>query len=142
MSVVRTPVQSQQRVMDDYEIDESTWRKTPSKPSRANRGRRDSASSAIMSAVKAVIYIVFVIAVSIPLSIFVINTANDVFAFVKEEKVIEVVIPEYATIDDVGDILGEAGVIKYPVGIQALELSQNQEQPTDLRRRNLRGVDD
>lgn len=85
MSVVRTPVQSQQRVMDDYEIDESTWRKTPSKPSRANRGRRDSASSAIMSAVKAVIYIVFVIAVSIPLSIFVINTANDVFAFVKEE---------------------------------------------------------
>ena len=114
MSVVRTPVQSQQRVMDDYEIDESTWRRTPNKPSRANRGRRDSASSAIMSAVKAVIYIVFVIAVSIPLSIFVINTANDVFAFVKEEKVIEVVIPEYATIDDVGDILGEAGVIKYP----------------------------
>ncbi len=114
MNVVRAPVQSQQRGMDDYEIDEATWRRTPTKPSRDNRGRRDSASSAIMSAVKAVIYIVFVIAVSIPLSIFVIDTANDIFAFVKDEKVIEVVIPEYATIDDVGDILGEAGVIKYP----------------------------
>ena len=75
---------------------------------------RESASSVIMSAVKAVVYIVFIIAVSIPLSIFVINTANDVFAFKKEEKIVEVTIPEYTTIEDLGDILGEAGVIKYP----------------------------
>ena len=67
-----------------------------------------------MSAVKAVIYIVFVIAVSVPLSIFVVNTANDVFAFQKEEKIVEVTIPEYTTIEELGDILGEAGVIKYP----------------------------
>lgn len=75
---------------------------------------RDSATSAIMSAVKAIVYIICVIAVAIPLAIFVINTANDAFAFVKDEKIITVTIDEYATIDSIGDTLGEAGVIKYP----------------------------
>ena len=89
------------------------WQAVERQTMRRNAAR-DSASSAIMSAVKAVIYIVFVIAVSVPLSIFVINTANDVFAFKKEEKIVEVTIPEYTTIEDLGDILGEAGVIKYP----------------------------
>ena len=74
---------------------------------------RDSASSAIMSAVKAVVYIVCVIAVAIPLAIFIINTANDAFAFVKEEKVVTVTIDEYATIDSIADTLYDAGVIKY-----------------------------
>ncbi|MCI8387447.1 MAG: endolytic transglycosylase MltG [Clostridiales bacterium] len=97
----------------DFEIDDS-WRRAPEKPQREVSGVRDSATSAIMSAVKAIVYIVCVIAISIPLAIFVINTANDVFAFVKDDKIIEVEIPEYATIDDIGDILGEAGVIKYP----------------------------
>ena len=89
------------------------WAAVERQTARRNNAR-DSASSAIMSAVKAVVYIVFVIAVSVPLSIFVINTANDVFAFKKEEKIIEVTIPEYTTIEDLGDILGEAGIIKYP----------------------------
>lgn len=101
------PRRSYARDLDNdwQEIDRNVRRKS---------NARESASSAIMSAVKAVVYIVFVIAISIPLSIFVIRTANDVFAFKKEEKIIEVTIPEYTTIESLGDILGEAGIIEYP----------------------------
>ena len=100
------PVRSEPEVNNDWDRVE--------REAERREYARDTASSTIMSAVKAVIYIVFVIAISVPLSIFVINTANDVFAFVKEEKIVEVTIPEYTTIEDLADILGEAGVIKYP----------------------------
>ncbi len=73
----------------------------------------DSATSAIMSLVKAVVYIVAIIIVSVGMSLFVINTANDVFKFVVDEKIVSVEIPEYATIDDVADALHDAGAIKY-----------------------------
>ncbi len=109
LPVRRTPVEP---ILEDSESYRE-WQRRQQAQQRRDYAR-ESASSAIMSAVKAVIYIVCVIAVSIPLSIFVINTANDVFAFVKEEQIIEVTIPEYATIEDIGDILGEAGVIEYP----------------------------
>lgn len=92
---------------------DNDWQKVERRTAHQN-SVQDSASSIIMSAVKAVVYIVFVIAVSIPLSMFVIDTANDVFAFKKEEKIIEVTIPEYTTIEELGDILGEAGIIKHP----------------------------
>ena len=98
---------------------------------------RDSATSAIMSAVKAIVYIICVIAVAIPLAIFVINTANDAFAFVKDEKIITVTIDEYATIDSIGDTLGEAGVIKYP---WAFKLWCNLKEPRELQERDAGGV--
>ncbi|MBQ8510855.1 MAG: endolytic transglycosylase MltG [Clostridia bacterium] len=100
---------------DDFEI-ESTDARKRNKKSKSDRAAylHDSATSAVMSLVKAVVYIVCIIAVSIPLAIFIINTANDIFAFVKEEKIVEVTIPEYATMDDVAEILHEEGVIEYP----------------------------
>ncbi len=73
----------------------------------------DTVSSSVMSIVKAVVYIVVIIAVSIALAVFAINTANDVFKFVVDEKMIEVEIPEDATVDEVADILKENGLIKY-----------------------------
>ncbi len=116
LPVRRTPNTAEPNRYQNYRTTpevNNDWQAVERQTIRRNAAR-DSASSAIMSAVKAVIYIVFVIAVSVPLSIFVINTANDVFAFKKEEKIVEVTIPEYTTIEDLGDILGEAGVIKYP----------------------------
>ncbi len=68
----------------------------------------------IISIVKAVVYITFVFVISIFLSYFIIVIGNDVFAFVKSDEAVEVVIPEYATVDNVADILYENDVIKYP----------------------------
>ncbi|MBR4296394.1 MAG: endolytic transglycosylase MltG [Clostridia bacterium] len=70
--------------------------------------------SAVMSMIKAMIYIVVVVAVAGLLSYYVIVFANDMYAFVKSSEEVEVTIPEYATVEEIADVLGEAGVVKYP----------------------------
>ncbi len=63
---------------------------------------------------KALIYIAVVLLISGLASYFIIVVANDVFAFVKADAQIEVVIPEYATLDQIADELHEKQIIKYP----------------------------
>lgn len=70
--------------------------------------------SSVSAVIKALVYIIAIITVSVALAVFAISCANDVFAFVKEEKTVEVVIPDYVTSDELADILGEAGAINYP----------------------------
>ena len=71
-------------------------------------------SGAIMSLIKALLYIILVVVVSGLLSYYVIVFANDMYAFVKNSEEVEVTIPEYATVEEIADILGDAGVVKYP----------------------------
>ncbi len=98
---------------DDFEIDEVTWSRKSSKRRGNDSRAADSATSAIMSLVKAMVYIVVVIAFAVGISLFVINTSNDIFKFVVDEKMVTVTIPENATIEDVSDALYNAGAIKY-----------------------------
>ena len=70
--------------------------------------------STVSAVIKALVYIIAIITVSVALAVFAISCANDVFAFVKEERTVEVVIPDYVTSDELADILGEAGAINYP----------------------------
>ena len=86
----------------------------PRSSSRVYTADTDVRSSIMTSAMKAVIYIVFLLVCVSFLSYYAIVWANDVFAFVKPEDDIAVTIPEYSTSDDIADILGERGVIKYP----------------------------
>lgn len=110
---------------DDYLIDEATFSR-PIKKVKAESAFADNATSAIMSLVKAVVYIIAIIAVSVGLSVIVINTANDVFKFVVDDKVVTVEIPEYATVQEVTDALYDAGAIKYK---WAFELWTNLKDP-------------
>ena len=72
-------------------------------------------SGTVVGLIKGIVYIVSVIAIGVCLALFaVIPIANDVFAFVKEEKVVDITIPELATINDVTEILHENGIISYP----------------------------
>ena len=68
----------------------------------------------VISIIKAITYIVAVVVVSVFLAFFVILVGNDVYAFVKDDTVTEVTIPEYATLNDVSEILAERKIIKYP----------------------------
>ena len=72
-------------------------------------------TGAVIGAVKGVIYITAVTVIGIALAIFfVIPVGNDIFAFVKEEEIIDITIPELATLNDVADILYDNGLISYP----------------------------
>ncbi len=100
---------------DDFEIDEiaTANAKYHKKYDSTDSRFVDSATSAVMSLVKAVIYIAVIIVVSVGLSVFVVNTANDVFKFVVDDKMVTVNIPEYASIEDVSEALYDAGAIKH-----------------------------
>ena len=74
----------------------------------------DEGGNTVVSIVKAVVYMIFVVVISIFLAIGVIKVGNDVFAFVKEDVSVDVKIPEYATLDDITQILYENEVIQYP----------------------------
>ncbi len=63
---------------------------------------------------KVVVYLVAVFGISVFISINAIKIGNDVFAFVKENVDVTVVVPEGATTSDVAKILEKNGVIKYP----------------------------
>ena len=79
-----------------------------------DRANYTETQSTVAAVIKALVYIVAIITVSVALAVFAISCANDVFAFVKEERTVEVVIPEYVTTDELSEILGEAGAINFP----------------------------
>ena len=75
---------------------------------------REEGNNAVLSLVKAAVYLICVILVSTIISVTVIMVGNDIFAFVKSDEKITVVIPENPDIDTISDILAENGIIKYP----------------------------
>lgn len=79
----------------------------------------------VVSVIKAVIYIIFVIVISVFLAFGIITIGNDVFAFVKSDEVVEISIPEYATLDDVAQILFENDIIKYPQVFKLYAVAKN-----------------
>lgn len=84
---------------------------------RKKRKRRSSGLNNISiffsSIFKSVMYIIFVLAAAAYMSYFIINVANDVFAFVKSERQVEFEINELMTADDVAESLVDKGIINY-----------------------------
>ncbi len=74
----------------------------------------DADHTAITSLLKGIVYIVAVLVISIFAAWTIIEVANDVFAFVKSDEVVSVVIEEDMTSADVAQLLYDNGVIKYP----------------------------
>ncbi|MHB1151035.1 MAG: endolytic transglycosylase MltG [Eubacteriales bacterium] len=85
----------------------------PSKRDYNNDGG-EAVTGALTSVMKAIIYIVFVLVVSGFLSYFGISVCNDVFAFVKSDDETEIIIPEFATLNDIAEILKENDIISFP----------------------------
>ena len=83
-------------------------------PVREKAPVRDEGGGTASVVFKAIIYMTVVLLVSVVLAYAAIVIANDAFAFVKSDEAVEVVIPENATVADIADILGDAGVIEYP----------------------------
>ncbi len=86
----------------------------PKRPLRTEVVYEDEGGNTIVSVVKAVVYMIFVVVISVFIAISVIKVGNDVFAFVKNDVAVDVKIPEYATLDDITNILYEADIIEYP----------------------------
>lgn len=92
---------------------EKKEKKEKKKKAKKKETPAEIGSSLVTGMLKTVIYIAIVTVIASVLSIFIINYANDIYAFVKSDEVVDVTIPENATIDDIADVLYENGVIKY-----------------------------
>lgn len=103
----------------------STSNKRVEHTEKEKKGGSDEGGNTVVSVIKAVIYIIFVLVVSVFLSIAVITVANDMYAFVKSDEVVEVTIPEYATLDEVSDILYKNDIIKYPTIFKLYAVAEN-----------------
>lgn len=75
---------------------------------------RETDTTAITSLLKGIVYIVAVLVISVFAAWTVIEVGNDVFAFVKSDEVVTVVIEEDMTAADVAFLLHENSIIKYP----------------------------
>lgn len=87
------------------------------KKSSDDNGTKESPEKSggiVFGLAKALIYIIGVIAVSGVLSYFGIIYANDIFAFVKEEKTAQITINENTTVSELADILYAEGMIEHP----------------------------
>ncbi len=84
-----------------------TKRNTSSKNNR-------SGGTLVSSLVKALVYIVFILIISGLLSVFAITRANDIFAFVKDGADMTVTITDSTSVEELGKILKDNGIIKYP----------------------------
>lgn len=88
--------------------------KQEEKKSKTEKVSSDEGGNTVVSVIKAIVYIIFVIIISVFLALCIINIGNDVFSFVKSDEIVEVEIPEYATLDEVANILYMNDIIKYP----------------------------
>ncbi|MFI3226923.1 MAG: endolytic transglycosylase MltG [Clostridia bacterium] len=77
------------------------------------RKKRKGRRSGLETIRATVLYIVFVLAVSVLLSFVAIKLSNDMFAFVKEDRPVTIVLPEDATLSEVVDIVVENGLVDY-----------------------------
>lgn len=82
--------------------------------STCRRKNKESGGTALPSLVKAMIYIVTVFVVGGVLGYYGVVIGNDVFALVKSTDEISVTIPDGLTTAELGDVLEEAGVIRFP----------------------------
>lgn len=98
-------------------LHDSTQKGTPAgkkKPHHADEAPVERDTTAITSLLKGIVYIVAVLVISVFASWTIIEVANDVFAFVKSDEAVTVVIEEEMTANDVAQMLYENGIIKYP----------------------------
>ncbi len=70
--------------------------------------------STVHNVLKTVVYIVSITVIAAFLAYFAITRINDLYAFVKADDEVEVTIPENATVNEITEILADAGVINYP----------------------------
>ena len=89
---------------DDFEFEEFT----------DDADEKSNAPSGLKSLGSVLAYLAFVITVAAMLAFLIINVANDVFAFVKSDVPVTVVVPKDCTTDELAEILGDSGAVNFP----------------------------
>ncbi len=68
----------------------------------------------ITGMIKAAVYITCIVIISVFLAVGIIIVGNDVFALVKDDKVVEITVSEGTSVSELAEILAENEIISYP----------------------------
>ena len=107
-------IKSSRQKFAEPDEDISVRKNKRGKPKRDDVDLVETRGGAVPGIVKAILYLVGVVGVSLIISYNLIMIVNDVFAFVKDESVVEVTLPYDANIDSISRVLGEHNLIRYP----------------------------
>ncbi len=80
---------------------------------------------------KGALYFIFVIAASIILAYYIITMGNDIFAFVKDNDTVEIVVTEDDGIKEIASMLHDKGVIQYPSLFKIYNSFKNRDSKTE-----------
>jgi UPF0755 protein len=86
----------------------------PSKKKQAEQNDDSSEGTVFSSLIKAMVYIILVIIAAVFLAYFIIVSANDIFAFVKSDELVEITLQQDENLEGITDILHDNGIIEYP----------------------------
>ncbi len=88
----------------------------------------DNTGKNMLSALgKSFVYLVFVLSSAIIISYFAITMVNDLFAFVKNDKEVKIVVDDSTTFKSLASDLEKAGVVKYPTALRIYNSFKNRD---------------
>ncbi len=103
-----------QKISSDY-LEEDVIYEGPDREVQISRiDRTPTINTFITGTIKTVVYLTAVIVVSVFLAIGVIRIGNDMFALVKDDVLVEVTLPEGATIEQTAQLLYDNKIINHP----------------------------
>lgn len=79
-----------------------------------NKKKKKRRGTVFGSIAKATVYLILVLGLSGLLGYYIIVLGNDIFGFVKSTELVEIEVPENATVADVVRIYADSGIVKYP----------------------------
>lgn len=82
---------------------------------RRGAGKKEKRRGTVAGSIaKALVYITVVLVIAGVLGYYIIMIGNDIFGFVKSTELVEIEVPENASIADVVKIYSDSGIVKYP----------------------------
>lgn len=130
-------------ITEDIIIPERRAKKTPSSPvkktSEPSEDLRvafleegedeegDTGKNMLSALGKSFIYLIFVLCSSIIVSYFAITMINDLFAFVKDDNEVKIVVDDETTFKSLASDLEKAGVVKYPTALRIYNSFKNRD---------------
>ena len=100
------------------EMEKEKAKKAPennNKPEKKKREKKKKRRGTVLGSIAlALTYIIVVLGIAGTLGYYIIVIGNDIFGFVKSTELVEVTVPEHATLADIIEIYTENEIIKYP----------------------------
>lgn len=98
-----------------FEKEEAPQKKAEQKEEAPKKEKKPRRRGTLLgSLIKAILYLVIVIGAAVTLGYYIVVVGNDIFGFVKSTDLVDIEVPENATIAEIVELYAENGIVNYP----------------------------